>query len=348
MLSNLFNKIWFYFFSIGALAALYFGLMNRDVNFLSDKTETGYIMGIVGGSLIIALLFYPLIKRIAQQTRRISIRNVFNNIWSHLFTIGVLATLCFGWLHRDDNYLSAETGAGYILGIVGGSLMLILLLYPLSKRMALLTRFIPIRYWFGIHMFLGTVGPVLILFHSNFHLGSTNSNIALFSMLLVAGSGVIGRYIYTNIHHGLYGTRITLKELKQKTENEHAELVNLYAVDEKLNSSLEKMEEKALRPYTSLTSSLLHVIYLAVNAHRFKRNVLKLLKNSLQETSENKSMPDSKIVAHLVMNYTLALRQTAAFRVYERLFSMWHILHLPLFFMMIFTAIIHIFAVHMY
>ena len=266
----------------------------------------------------------------------------------HLFSIGTIAALYFGWMRRDDNYLSAETGLGYTLGIVGGSLMLVLLLYPLSKRIALLTRLIPIRYWFGIHMLLGVVGPVLILFHSNFQTGSTNSTIALVCMLLVAGSGVIGRYIYTNIHHGLYGTRVTLKELKQKTENDHAEILDLVASDEKLTNRLEKMEEKALRPYTSLTKSLLHVIYLAVNAPRFKRKVLQLLKNSYQENSGDSNLPDRKVVNHLINHYTLALRKTAAFKVYERLFSLWHILHLPLFFLMIITAVIHIFAVHMY
>lgn len=269
-------------------------------------------------------------------------------MYKHLLSISMIAALFFGWQHRDDNYLSAETGTGYTLGIVGGSLMLVLLLYPLSKRIALLTRLLPIRYWFGIHMLLGIVGPVMILFHSNFHLGSTNSTIALSSMLLVAGSGFIGRYLYTSIHHGLYGTRVTLKELKQKTEDDHAELLNLYAMDTKLNSRLEKMEEKALRPYAGLLMSLLHVIYLAVNAPRVKRKVLSLLKNSYQENSDHKALPDSKVVARTVNHYTLALRQIAAFTVYERLFSLWHILHLPLFFMMIITAIIHIFAVHMY
>jgi hypothetical protein len=260
----------------------------------------------------------------------------------------VLAVLYFGWLRRGDNYLSSETGIGYILGIVGGSLMIVLLLYPLSKRIALLTRLIPSRYWFGIHMFLGTAGPVLVLFHSNFSIGSTNSSIALFSMLLVAGSGVIGRYIYTSIHHGLYGARLTLKELKQKAENEHIELLNLYAKNEKLSSQLKTMEEKVLHPYTGLMRSLLHVVYLAINAPLFKRRVLRLLKSSYQENNENKSMPNSKAVSRLIKNYMLALRQTAAFSVYERLFSLWHILHLPLFFMMLITAVIHIFAVHIY
>lgn len=274
--------------------------------------------------------------------------NLLNTIKSQFFSICVLAALIFGWQNRDDNYLTAETGAGYILGIIGGSLMIILLLYPVSKRATLLTRFIPIRYWFGVHMFLGTVGPILILFHSNFRMGSTNSTIALVSMLLVAGSGVIGRYIYTNIHHGLYGARMSLKELKQKLEDDHVELLNLYAKDEKLNKQLNKMEEKALQPYSGLAKSILHVIYLAINAPRLKRKVRLLVKNIYLENKENKALPDSKAVCLLTKHYTLALRQAAAFTIYERLFSLWHILHLPLFFMMLITAVIHIFAVHMY
>lgn len=269
-------------------------------------------------------------------------------IRENFFTLSMAILLYYGWLQRDDNYLTAESGAGYILGIVGGSVMIVLLLYPLSKRVALLTRLLPSRYWFGIHMFFGSIGPVMVLFHSNFHLGSINSSVALICMLLVAASGLIGRYIYTHIHHGLYGSRITLKELKQETENNHTELVDLYAKDEKLNNFLTKMEQKALQPYTGLMTSLLHVIYLGINAPRLKRKIIRFMKKSYAENSDNKTMADSKIVARSVNRYTLALRKTAAFRVYERIFSLWHILHLPLFFMMIITAVIHIFAVHLY
>ncbi len=271
-----------------------------------------------------------------------------NTIRSHFLSISVLIALLVGWANRDDNYLSAETGTGYILGIVGGSLMLVLLLYPLSKRSHTLTRLVPIRYWFGIHMFLGIVGPILILFHSNFHMGSTNSSIALWSMLLVAGSGVIGKYVYTKIHHGLYGTHVTLKELKQKTENNHAELTKLYAMDEKLNTRLRAMEAAALKPYTGFMKSLFHVVDMAIKAPIIKSKILRLLKDGHLENPNRNEMPDVDTVTNLVSQYMHALRQAAAFRVYERTFALWHILHLPLFFMMLITAVIHIFAVHMY
>jgi len=270
-----------------------------------------------------------------------------------LFSVAIVLTL--GWMRRGDNYLTAENGTGYMLGILGGSLMLVLLLYPLSKRIKLFTRWIPIRYWFGIHMSFGVLGPAMVLLHSNFKLGSINSSIALFSMLLVAGSGLIGRYIYTSIHHGLYGVRITLKELKTETETSHMELINRYTDErlcEALNERLNKMEQKALQPYSGLITSLADVIELAINAKKLKRQVIKSikteLKNNSMESGGEKYLPDSKSIITSVDQYTLALRRAVAFKLYERLFSLWHILHLPLFIMMIITAVIHIFAVHLY
>jgi hypothetical protein len=267
---------------------------------------------------------------------------------TNFFMICVTAVVVFGWTRRGDNYLSAETGTGYLLGIIGGSLMLLLLLYPISKRSKFLSRLVPLRYWFGIHMFLGIIGPVMILFHSNFQLGSLNSSFALFSMLLVAVSGLIGRYIYTHIHHGLYGSRISIDELKKEMEDNHTELLQIFTMNEQLRANLDAMEAKVSQSYTGLMKSLAHVIYILYNVKRVRIKVSQLLLINNKANNAGKSIPRKKLVMRSFKQYTLALRKVAAFKVYERLFSYWHILHLPLFIMMIVTAVVHIFAVHMY
>jgi uncharacterized iron-regulated membrane protein len=71
--------------------------------------------------------------------------------------------------------------------------MSLLLLYPMVKRTRLFGRVAKAAFWFKWHMVLGVVGPMMIFYHSNFSTGSTNSNIALGYLILVAGSGVIGR-----------------------------------------------------------------------------------------------------------------------------------------------------------
>jgi len=282
-----------------------------------------------------------------QKTAFKYLSDTFVFLRTNLFTLSVIAVLLFGWNNRDDNYLSAENGAGYILGITGGSLMLLLLLYPLSKRLPLLSRWIPIRYWFGIHMLFGIVGPVMVLYHSNFHLGSTNSSIALICMLLVAGSGLVGRYIYTHIHHGLYGKRITFRELKHELENKHTELMHIYRLDEGLNKRIAIMENRALQNDAGILKSLVQALSLAVDAHRLRYKSMRFLKKRI-DSNTTTAAPDSKITEEFIKRYTTSLRRIVVFRVYERLFSLWHILHFPLFIMMLITAVVHIFAVHMY
>ena len=81
--------------------------------------------------------------------------------------------------------------------------------------MGILRRVGELRVWFKLHMFLGIAGPVLVSYHSTMKVGSLNAAVAFYSMLVVAGSGIIGRFIYTKIHHGLYGRQATLRERQE-------------------------------------------------------------------------------------------------------------------------------------
>jgi hypothetical protein len=42
------------------------------------------------------------------------------------------------------------------------------------------------------------------------------------------------------------------------------------------------------------------------------------------------------------------VRRVAGFAFYERLFGLWHVLHVPLFVMLLVTAVAHVVAVHRY
>ena len=50
----------------------------------------------------------------------------------------------------------------------------------------------------------------------------------------------------------------------------------------------------------------------------------------------------------LVRAYLLALQDVAQFSVYKRLFSLWHVLHVPLVYMLAISGVVHVIAVHMY
>ena len=101
----------------------------------------------------------------------------------------LLALLVWGtWRISLLGLFTPGDNTGYWLGVVGSVMMLVLLSYPLRKYMRFARNWGNIKGWFWLHIILGVFGPLLILLHSNFQTGSLNAAVALYSMLLVAGS----------------------------------------------------------------------------------------------------------------------------------------------------------------
>ena len=264
---------------------------------------------------------------------------------------GFLVLLCYllvafliyaGWKQRLEWPLSAESGTGYALGIIGGTLMLLLMLYPVRKHARIMRNLGPVKYWFRTHMLFGVLGPVCILFHCGFQLGSLNSNAALFCMLTVASSGLVGRYFYTRIHHGLYGRKATLEELRL-----HANLLKQSLADrlEETPWILERIggfEAQTNGRPTHLLASLWTLLSLGLRTW-----ALYLQFRFAGTAKQLATGMDRSLVVHIGARLA-SIRKVAEFHFYERLFAIWHVLHFPLFLMLILSGVIHVIAVHMY
>ena len=251
-----------------------------------------------------------------------------------------------------DRYITAKRGVGYVLGVLGGSAMLILLLYPARKRWRWLSFMGGVKAWFQVHMVLGLVGPIMILYHSNFALGATNSNIALFCMLTVSGSGLIGRYLYTRIHFGLTDRATTLADLQSNAQRLRSMSFSVPFFPELLQR-LENEEKNMLirLQNTIVLARPLYSGWLSVRAkqrlHHYVRLALRVA--AAQSTAVQQQKQRLKHNTYEYIRQRLhATQQMANFKAYTQLFSLWHILHLPLFFMLLIAGIVHVFAVHIY
>jgi hypothetical protein len=271
-----------------------------------------------------------------------------------VFATVVAALLILGWRVPIERYITPTRGFGYALGIIGGSFMLLLFLYSARKRIPWLKFMGPAAGWFRYHMVLGVLGPLCILYHSNFGLGATNSNIALFSMLTVAGSGLVGRYIYARIHHGLYGSKASLGELRKGAESLRSgspaftflpELVErLDTAERRLLTSTGKVPVLGIAKLVgTATASMMARLKL----HAYVRRCLReAAANSPTITAQRKRL--RRAAFGYIDRRLAATRRVAGFEAYERLFSLWHALHLPLIFLMLVAGIVHVIAVHVY
>lgn len=280
--------------------------------------------------------------------------STMSRIGSLLFFAAVGWLLYRGWVLRDEHYITAERGVGYILGIVGGSLMLLLLLYPVRKNWRPLRNWGPLRYWFRVHMVFGIVGPSLVLFHSNFGLGSINSNVALICMLLVAGSGIIGRFFYTRIHYGLYGSKANLGELGDIVGFSRGHLTWLSENSEAFTNHLQAIEDIALKPAKGVLHSSLRWFHFAMTGwwHRWRlRHAMTVVLNQVaaeEQWDRETKRKQAQQAKRYLKTYLDSTKKVLEFNFYERLFALWHIAHLPFFLMMVLSGIVHVIAVHMY
>ncbi|MEW8153465.1 MAG: hypothetical protein AB2765_02740, partial [Candidatus Thiodiazotropha endolucinida] len=62
------------------------------------------------------------------------------------FTLFSMLLLYMGWLNHTEAVWTAESGWGYWFGIVGGSLMLMLLLYPMRKRLHFMNKWLTVKF----------------------------------------------------------------------------------------------------------------------------------------------------------------------------------------------------------
>jgi hypothetical protein len=275
--------------------------------------------------------------------RRSGLRLSHLGLWSSL--LAVLA----GFALPLNAYLSPRFGIGYGLGIAGGLMMLGTLIYPVRKRKPSLAVIGSVRFWFRAHMVFGIVGPIAVLYHSNFSLGATNSNVALACMLLVAGSGLVGRYLYARIHYGLYGRRATLRELSGDAENlrQHTGALRLLPG---LIAAVEAAEQHIARPAPLFIRPMLA----AVRQRRELRRLSKAVNGAIAMAATR-----SRVVRWQRQRFTqttiayvaarlVAARRVAEFEASERLFATWHVLHVPLLVMLVIVGIIHVVAVHVY
>jgi hypothetical protein len=261
-----------------------------------------------------------------------------------------------GWRFREYELITAERGTGYYLGIIGVVLMLLLVVYPMRKRIHALAFLGGSKLWFQLHIAFGIVGPVFILFHANFNLGSLNSQVALFSMIIVALSGIVGRYIYVRFHYGLSERIVNLTELCDDFEQEKEALsINqLFMNLPDAKNKLFDFAEKILKPPGSFVNSIGRIVIAGWQAQLIHWKMRRIIRIYLYNLADGHELSFSK-KRQIRLQFRNRIRQffTLAFRVtrlnfYEKAFALWHVLHVPLVILMAVAVVVHIIAVHLF
>jgi hypothetical protein len=255
--------------------------------------------------------------------------------------IACVVAITLGWASRAELDLSPADGLGYGLGIAGLTMMLLLLGYSIRKRLRLLRNAGPMRTWFELHLILGLLGPTVILYHSKFGLGSANATISLACVLAVSGSGIGGRFLYGRMHRGLAGSRRSVKEMRKNAHEILAPLRPQLEESPGAQRLLDRFEDRAIGQRSNRLLSI-QSTWLRAAAWSTRRRVLKTIPKTIT------GGPDGLRTRDLVSGYLNEIRRAGELRLFEKLFALWHAIHIPLTIILFVSAAIHVVAVHLY
>ena len=240
---------------------------------------------------------------------------------------------------------------GFYLGLIGGLMMLSLLVYSMRKRFGFMKGLGLLPKWFKWHMISGILGPVLIMFHSTFIIHSINAGVAEISMLLVGGSGVFGRFFYTKIHRGLYGRQATLKGRQEELIKEGSFDQSFAKFVPELDKQLDEFRVSTQGKGSGFASFLLIGIQSVLLSRKLRKELRLKMYTRAEEKQWDTGLAKQSVdmlyneYALHIRSYIKAVTDVVQFRTYERLFSMWHIFHIPLVYMLVFSGFYHVIAV---
>lgn len=139
------------------------------------------------------------------------------------------------FFHPMYEMLKPSGYLGHGFGITGTVFILVgLFSYMARKHIRLFWGLGLLKHWLEFHIFLCTLGTLLVVFHTTFKFGGIVS-VGFWSLVIVWLSGLIGRFIYIRIPRSIEGRMLTIAEVQEKIENLEAD-----NRDEKLLRKLKK------------------------------------------------------------------------------------------------------------
>ena len=238
------------------------------------------------------------------------------------------------FFHPDHQSLKPSGILGHGFGIVGSLMMLAgVSSYMLRKRIQKLSRFGLLKYWLEFHIFLCSLGPMLVLYHTAFKFGGLVA-VSFWSMVAVVFSGVIGRYIYLQIPHTIEGREMDLNEINQVKDELNQKLNRYYQLDEGVLDEILQAVKK--RPDRSGSTMLKR----SFAKFRFERRTLREVRTILRQ--HNISGKGFHQVIGLIKDEISLNRKIDRLITMKNLFGYWHVAHLPFALLMLVIMIIHV------
>ncbi len=240
---------------------------------------------------------------------------------------------------------------GLKLGFLGLGMFLAIFVYPLRKKWAWLGRQGSARHWLDFHVLLGVSAPFVIAFHSSFKFHGF-AGIAFWIMLSVSLSGLVGRYLYSQIPRRVNAAEISLSELQEIQTQLSERLAQQNLLPQADLRSLLRLPSKESVSRLPMPVALVYMMLLDL-ARVFR--VAAIRRHALPFGQKLTTLAGFLPTSNAGLERAIALAReeaSLAKRVLflsrsQQVFHLWHVVHKPFSYSFAVLALIHIVVVMM-
>jgi len=238
--------------------------------------------------------------------------------------------------HNEYRLLRPAGMTGHTFGVIGSVMMLLMLLYSLRKRTKIFGNFGPLPHWLQIHIYLGVIGPLLVILHSSFKVQGLIA-VSFWSMIAVALSGIFGRYLYLQIPRTLSGKELDLDELTELNKQLNLELQQDYQLGpldiQRIESLLFAERKRDRNTLILIVSLFISDISWPIRYHFLKKKIavaFRIKSDRLKELIKG------------IRQKELLERRISLWSKMQQLFHYWHVIHKPFAIIMYIIMTVHV------
>ena len=238
--------------------------------------------------------------------------------------------------HADYRTLRPAGSRGLIFGLTGTAMMVAMHLYSVRKHFKWARRLGSTQFWLNWHIFLGIMGPLFIMLHTSFKFNGIVA-VSFWSMVAVAFSGFVGRYLYQQMPRNIRGEQKSLEELNRDLAAFPVSTGEQFGLTKGAIARIDELSEPeratGAGPLRVLLKQLTDDLLLPLTTRRYRRELGLTL---------NLPRPAVHDLARIVRQQALLKRRIVYWEELRRLFHYWHVIHKPFAIVMYVIMALHI------
>ncbi len=214
------------------------------------------------------------------------------------------------------------------------------ILYSGRKRLRPMRGRGPMRTWLNLHIYLCLAGPFLVTLHTSGKLHGLGVY-SFWSMMVVAASGIVGRWIYQQFPRTIKGELMSLEDIRSEQAERRARLSTDFKLAPAQLAAIDAVTERSVGRVRAGTGGGLKALpFLLLDDLARPFRMARLRRRLRRE--RHLARREARAIFDLIGRQVATARKVAFLDTFRSLFGYWHVVHLVFFAAMLVLLVLHV------